>query len=570
MYFHKEQALLTKVKIERFKNIVDIEIRLGGINILIGSNNAGKSSIQQAIQFGVSIAQSTGQQGARWTEERCPSSLSSESLIYSPLRDIDALAPNGKLQTSLEHAIKITFEEQTSSVITIRKGKNRNIATSIEGKILGEHLQSIENPYSMIVPGLAGIPSFEEYRPPSVVRKAAAKGDSNSVFRNILLLLSKEQESWASFKQKFNAVFPDYEISVAFNPNVDEHINALVTSNEVSLPIDSCGTGILQAIQILAYYYLYKPKLLILDEPDSHLHPNNQRILAILLKELHQETDCQIIISTHSRHFFEALKNDANVFWINNSSLVENDDDVERSILLEIGALDKGDQLRNGEIPCILLTEDTDVEYIKVIAESSGFLDGEYQVWSYHGCSNINIALALNSFITEHAPGTTVIVHRDRDYMTEGEIEQYKLSLQNVGIKVFVTSGNDAESHFVNEAHINQLYPVLTTERIAELIDDCLAERRDAILGKYINTIYNRRLQESYRDGEKPDAGRISLQCTRDFDGNNRNFMHGKIVEKALRNKLQQEIGQKINLCRVTEAISTPTLVAVADDIWGD
>ncbi|EKC5748445.1 AAA family ATPase [Cronobacter muytjensii] len=560
--------MLSKVKIERFKNIVDIEIHLGGINILIGSNNAGKSSIQQAIQFGVSIAQSTGQQGARWAEDRCPSSLSSESLIYSPLRDIDALAPNGKLQTSLEHAIKITFEEQTSSAITIRKGKNRNIATSIEGKSLGEHLQSIENPYSMIVPGLAGIPSFEEYRPPSVVRKAAAKGDSNSVFRNILLLLSKDQRSWASFKQKFNAVFPDYEISVEFNPNVDEHINALVTSNEISLPIDSCGTGILQATQILAYYYLYKPKLLILDEPDSHLHPNNQRTLALLLKELHQETDCQIIISTHSRHFFEALKNDANVFWINNSSLVENADDVERSILLEIGALDKGDQLRNGEIPCILLTEDTDVEYIKVIAESSGFLDGEYQVWSYHGCSNVNIALALNSFITEHAPGTTVIVHRDRDYMTEDEIEQYKLSLQNVGIKVFVTSGNDAESHFVNENHINQLYPALPTERIAELINDCLVERRDAILEKYINTIYNRRLQESYRGGEKPDAGRISLQCTRDYDGNNRNFMHGKIVEKALRNKLQQEIRQNINLCRVTEEISAPTLAAVADSIW--
>ncbi|WP_326901439.1 ATP-binding protein [Kosakonia cowanii] len=562
--------MLSKVKIERFKNIVDIEINLGGINILIGSNNAGKSSIQQAIQFGVSIAQSTGQQGARWTEERCPSSLSSESLIYSPLRDIDALAPNGKLQTSLEHAIKITFEEQTSSTITIRKGKNRNIATSIEGKILGENLQSIENPYSMIVPGLAGIPSFEEYRPPSVVRKAAAKGDSNSVFRNILLLLSKEQESWRSFKQKFNAVFPDYEISVVFNPNVDEHINALVTSNEVSLPIDSCGTGILQAIQILAYYYLYKPKLLILDEPDSHLHPNNQRTLAILLKELHQETDCQIIISTHSRHFFEALKNDSTVFWINNSTLVENTDDVERSILLEIGALDKGDQLRNGEIPCILLTEDTDVEYIKVIAESSGFLNGEYQVWSYHGCSNINIALALNSFITEHAPGTTVIVHRDRDYMTEAEIDLYKSSLQNVGIKVFVTSGNDAESHFVNENHINQLYPALTIERIAELINDCLAERRDAILEKYINTIYNRRLQEFYRGEEKPDAGRISLQCTRNFDGGQRSFMHGKIVEKALRNKLQQELGQKINLCRVTAAISVPALVAVADDIWND
>lgn len=397
--------MLNSIRIERFKNITDIDIPLKGINLLIGSNNAGKSSIQQAIQFAVSIAQTTAQQGARWTHDRCPSSLSSESLIYTPLRDVEALAPYGWLQTSLEHAIKVTFTAETSSAITIRKGRNRNITTSLEGRVLGETLQNIEQPYSMIVPGLAGIPAYEEYRPPSVVRKAAAKGDSNSVFRNILLLLSRDRDSWNAFKIKFRSVFPDYEISVGFDPNVDEHINARVESNDVSLPIDSCGTGILQAIQILAYYYLYKPKLLILDEPDSHLHPNNQRILALLLKDLHHETGCQLVISTHSRHFFEALKNDASVHWINNCSLVENSDDHERSILLEIGALDKGDQLRNGEIPCILLTEDAEPEYISLLAEVSGFMPDEYQVWSYNGCSNIKIAQALNSFIAEHAPG---------------------------------------------------------------------------------------------------------------------------------------------------------------------
>lgn len=562
--------LLSSVKIERFKNITDIEIPLGGINLLIGSNNAGKSSIQQAIQFSVSIAQTTAQQGARWSQDRCPSSLSSESLIYSPLRDVEALAPYGRLQTSLEHAIKVTFVENTNSTVTIRKGRNRNITTSLEGRALGEHLQNIESPYSMIVPGLAGIPSFEEYRPPSVVRKAAAKGDSNSVFRNILLLLSKDDQSWQSFKGKFKTVFPDYEISVRFDSNIDEHINARVTSNEVSLPIDSCGTGILQAIQILAYYYLYKPKLLILDEPDSHLHPNNQRILAILLKELHQETGCQLIISTHSRHFFDALKDDATIHWINNCSLVENSEDLERSILLEIGALDKGDQLRNGEIPCILLTEDADVSYINLIAEASGFLPGEYQVWSYNGCSNIQIAQALNSFIVEHAPGTTVVVHRDRDYMTDAEVLEYKEGLEAVGIKVFISVGNDAESHFVDEEHISELYPRLTQQQVSALIEECLNERRDAILEKYINTIYNRQLQDSYRGGAKPNAGLIARQCTQNFDGNMRGFMHGKIVERSLRGKLQAQVGQNIDLCRVTRGIADPTLSAIAGEIWHD
>lgn len=562
--------MLHSIKIERFKNIDEIEVPLEGINLLIGSNNAGKSSIQQAIQFSVSIAQSTAQQNARWSGDRCPSSLSSESLIYSPLRDIEALAPSGHLQTKIEHAIKVTFNDDSTSTVTIRKGKNRNIATSLEGKELGEKLQDIENPYSIIVPGLAGIPSAEEYRPPSVVRKAAAKGDSNSVFRNILLLLAKDQASWDSFKGKFQAVFPDYEIEVKFDPNVDEHIEVRVTSNEVSLPIDSCGTGILQAIQILAYYYLYKPKLLILDEPDSHLHPNNQRVLARLLKELHDETGCQLVISTHSRHFFEAIKNDSKVHWINNCCLVKDSEDVERSILLEIGALDRGDQLRNGEIPCVILTEDTDTGYIELLAEASGFIPEEYQVWSYNGCSNTQIALALNSFITDHAPGTKVVVHRDRDYMSDEEVEDYKRTLESVGINVFITEGNDAESHFINQEHIAQLFPQINIERVQELIDECLEDRREKILEKYINTIHNRRLQESYKGGPKPNPGAISLECTRNFDGDRRRYLHGKTVERALRGKLQAEIGQNIDLCKLSEHISNDTLARFVQTIWED
>lgn len=560
--------LLNSIKIERFKNIDEIEIPLGGINLLIGSNNAGKSSIQQAIQFSISIAQTAAQQNARWNGERCPSSLSSESLIYSPLRDIEALAPAGKLQVALEHAIKVTFNEETSSSISIRKGKNKNITTSIEGKVLGERLQSIENPFSIIVPGLAGIPSAEEYKPPSVVRKAAAKGDSNSVFRNILLLLTAEDDAWGNFKEKFGSVFPDYDITVKFDQNVDEYIDARVVKDQISLPIDSCGTGILQAIQILAYYYLYKPSLLILDEPDSHLHPNNQRILAKLLRELHEETGCQIIISTHSRHFFESLKDAAVVHWINNCSLVEQSEDQERSILLEIGALDKGDQLRNGEVPCVLLTEDTDTDYIDVLAEASGFRPDEYQIWSYNGCSNIGIAQALNSFITDHAPGTSVVVHRDRDYMTDAEVVNYKEKLEVVGIKVFLTIGNDAESHFVNEQHITAIYSGINVDRAVELIDESILERRDKILEKYINTIHKRRLQESYKGGEKPNAGAIAIECTANFDQDRRQYAHGKITERALKNKLQQEIGGQVDLCRSTPHIANPDLMLFATQIW--
>ncbi len=562
--------MISSIKIERFKNINELVVPLGGLTVLIGSNNAGKSTIQQGIQFAVSVSQTTKYQNARWKSGRCPTSISSEDLLYTPLRDVEALAPNGRLKVDLKDAIKVTFNEtEHCSYVTIRKGKNKNISTAIIGKELGERLQDIENPYSIIVPGLAGIPALEEYKPPSIVRKAAAKGDANSVFRNILLLLSKSASKWDEFTDKFQAIFSEYSIAVLFDENYDEQIHVRVKKGDVSLPIDACGTGILQSIQILAYYYLYKPKLLILDEPDSHLHPNNQRLLARLLRKLNEETGCQIVISTHSRHLLEELADHALVHWISDGKIIEDTDDSERKILLDIGALDKGDMLRNGAVPCVLLTEDTDISYINELALSSGFINGEYQIWSYKCCTNINVIQALNSFITDHAPATKVVVHRDRDYMSLEEVAVYSRSLEVLGIKVFITTGNDAESYFVSKEHINAIYSDVSIAQAETMLNECLQECNTKIIEKMINTRHMRQLHASYSGGLKPSPGAISTQCNAEFDENPIGSLHGKIIEKAIKNKLQQLRGGNINLCVASHFLDDSSLRAISGEIWG-
>jgi AAA15 family ATPase/GTPase len=45
-----------EIKIERFKNLTELELDITGLTLLVGGNNAGKSSVLQAIQFGASVA----------------------------------------------------------------------------------------------------------------------------------------------------------------------------------------------------------------------------------------------------------------------------------------------------------------------------------------------------------------------------------------------------------------------------------------------------------------------------------------------------------------------------------
>lgn len=162
------------------------------------------------------------------------------------------------------------------------------------------------------------------------------------------------------------------KIEVAFDDASDEYISAWATREHgPRLPIESSGTGVLQAIQVLAYVGLYEPRLLILDEPDAHLHPDNQRKLARLLVSLAAERTFQVLISTHSRHMLDELgQHNSIVQWMSAGEF--RDGDFDRvAALLELGALDAGDRLRNGDTSTVLITEDSDTEYLRALALSS-------------------------------------------------------------------------------------------------------------------------------------------------------------------------------------------------------
>ena len=336
--------MIEKIAISRFKNIENIELRLDNINVLVGGNNAGKSSILQAIQFSISIAQTTSLaefRRTRWNNNKLSTSLTPEQILYTPTNDIYTLGNGGSLSQKHEEAILVKFTEASTddtAEFTLRKGRNKNLLVALEGRELGQQIRDIENPFSIYVPGLAGIAAYEQFKSEGIVRKTAAKGNANSVFRNILLILSQDQSKWVSFHTDLNDIFPNLTIEIAFNPRRDENIEVFIIKGELKLPIDTYGTGVLQTIQILSYLHLYSPKFLILDEPDSHLHPKNQKNVAQKLHELTTELEFQIILSTHSRHLLDSFQEVSQIHWIVDGNLSDEDYWLFRSM----GATDFG------------------------------------------------------------------------------------------------------------------------------------------------------------------------------------------------------------------------------------
>ena len=46
-----------------------------------------------------------------------------------------------------------------------------------------------------------------------------------------------------------------------------------------------------------------------------------------------------------------------------------------------------------------------------------------------------------------------ILVHRDRDYLTDSEIEYQHETFHRIDVRFFYTEGTDVESYFLNAEH---------------------------------------------------------------------------------------------------------------------
>lgn len=498
--------IIDEIQIKNFKRVSDVIVKLRDVTYLVGGNNSGKSSVLQAIHMAVSCAQ-------RATELQ-QQVIAESSLRYCPTGDFRQLGNSALYENSrdgsrgvIEFFGKTSDGANASYKVEIYKARNyHNVGVDRSGVHpgFGQYICDPLNLFSIYVPGLAGIPHSEEMRSYASVFLKAAGGEANLVFRNIIRLIYEKGKLNELESLLFDIVGP-CKFQVDFDGDTDLYVEVKVSFDEpVSdssyVPIDLSGTGVLQVTQILAYVILFRPKILLVDEPDSHLHPSRQALLSAAFERIVSDYNCKIVVSTHSRYLISSAPAGTKLLWLRAGKIETQDDNGLAEILLDLGALD---QIDSSGADILICTEDKGKKQLEdCIAALNA--PQNIKVISYNGVTNSSSASVIRAMAELFPKIPHVIIHRDRDFLTEKEIEMWGKEYINRGMKIFCPELPDMESYYVLDEHLAKIYDI-EVEQAAENLNKIRADITNEMRKKFKDK-RRQAILDFWRDGGGPET----------------------------------------------------------------
>jgi len=302
--------LIRKVHIENFKRWDSLDAELKPLDCLVGPNNSGKTTLLQALalfDFGVHHCLS-GKNGELEIKRR---SISPDDFYIIPCANPVDLWTNRTTQAGGKQktiTIGLTFDNELKVTVSIDASFNRlgfALDCSDKSSLSLQELAQLRISY---LPVFSTFLTQEERKTPAVIEDALARGRVNSVIRNLLLNLKKENRQ-DLLVEVLRRTFPNLAaINIEFDELNDRYIS--FTYDEKGRPkefdVFMAGSGFQQFIYLFGFIHLRQPTIVLFDEPDAHLHGSLQDALLVEFRRLVTEGR-QILFATHSREMITRI-----------------------------------------------------------------------------------------------------------------------------------------------------------------------------------------------------------------------------------------------------------------------
>jgi AAA15 family ATPase/GTPase len=326
---------ICSIKIENFKAFKEVEMPLNPyFNVIIGENNIGKSTLFEAIHLWMlgynSLIQANGK---NFYGRNTPRYIPFERLYFLRMTTIDDVFHTNRKTASITinilleeiiYSLKIKFEKPASMDFYLRVKYEGLDFQALSVKLREQGLNLFNSIFIYHTrPVFNTIKNEPFYNNAQLMRKISL-GKSYDVIRNKILKGDPERK-FTRLQERVSKVF-DNQVKIRFkNKNLQEEEYARITvqmGNTKEVDISLVGSGILQVIDIFSTLEFINRRerclnILLIDEPDSHIHSNLQ---SSLIDELRSDLNNQHFIITHNDRLINKAE-EGELLFINKVSL---------------------------------------------------------------------------------------------------------------------------------------------------------------------------------------------------------------------------------------------------------
>lgn len=571
--------LIKHVHIENFKRWETLDADLRHLDCLVGPNNSGKTSLLQVLalfDFCVHHCLS-GKNGGFEIKSR---SIAPEEFYVIPCANPKDLWTNRRTQAGPKHriiCITALFDNDFKATATVDLNYNRFGVSLDCSDRSDEALKRLRDVHISYLPVFSTFLAEEEKKTPAVIEDALARGRVNSVIRNLLLNL-KSQKRENLLKDVLQRLFPDLQgISITFDEANDRYIS--FTYNEQGRPkefdVFMAGSGFQQFVYLFGFIHLRQPTVILLDEPDVHLHGTLQHGLLLELNRL-VETGKQVLIATHSRELIGRIS-PQNILSVDNGKA------TRLSVAFDVyDTLDKMGSVDPTQLPMIqawrkvLVVENrTDWELLSVFCEkclpAGVWPEVKRRVALCYALGNPwkqdmdRLRHQLQQMISVQGQALELFVVADRDY--HPDLTRLRASLPQNNIQWHVWERTEIENYLLSWGGILKAlheFP-LAEEPLRSEFDRLIESSRNSANDRLVKAFdeYRRKL------GENWDAATLSRKAREFLEENWKSDRIGladakEIVLPGLKRWLQEHEEGQFSDLTLAEAMSPTDL---ADEV---
>ncbi len=466
--------MIRRVELTRFKRFTNsnFDLHESGITFLAGGNNSGKSTLLQAIavwEFCRLVLENergremlsaghVGQGLGLSDDEFSPVAVASLKHLWTNLK---SQIPK---QDGYSLSIKVTWTNAG-----VDKHLRMSLALTNDRLFVKASSSNLDNtdtlPTVAYLPPFAGIAQRENKMTGAERRGLIGRGLAGGVIRNLLLDMFdtnlkeraqlkegrskikssdlkrlRERDPWEVLQATMGRLFGMQLIVEPFNDLFHSYIRVNVAKGKLDgttftrypafNPRDLMaeGSGFLQWLSVYALALSPTTQTLLLDEPDSHLHPSLQAQLIEALDEIIATTGKQVLMATHSTEILRNADHSQILAFKGSSAKYLDQDEHKVSLFIGLGSeyAPKIDPLRKCK-RMLIVENQSDAKLLAVWARQLG-LDwpNNLVVWPWTGGATER--KHLYSQLKAEIPELVAVSLRDRDDMALGQIDPNTLS----------------------------------------------------------------------------------------------------------------------------------------------